>query len=69
MNVSIIIPIWHNIGVIYPGGRNELGGFAARLSLLSAAEFVVEYIILTTEHLLPGFVLCVVGKYGDYRRI
>lgn len=36
MNISVIISIWHDIGVIYPGGRNEPGSFAARIFLLSA---------------------------------
>lgn len=45
MNVSVIISVWHDIGVIYPGGGNEHGSFAGRISLLSAVVFVIEYII------------------------
>lgn len=45
MNVSVIISIPHDIGVIYPGGGNERGSFAGRMSLLSAVVFVIEYII------------------------
>lgn len=71
MNISVIISIWHDTdtGVMYPGWKNELGSFAARIFLLSAVMFVIEYIILTIKYLLAILTLCVVGKYSDYPRL
>lgn len=70
MNVSVVISIWHDIGVIYPGGGNEHSSFARQISLLSAVVFVIEYIILAIKYLLDKvFVLCVIDKYNDYPRL
>lgn len=33
MNISVIISIWPDTGVIYPGGGNELGSFATEIDI------------------------------------
>lgn len=33
MNISVIISIWPDTGMIYPGGGNELGSFATKIGI------------------------------------
>lgn len=54
MNVSVIISIWHDVGVIYPGGRNELGSFAARIDIFAFCCGVCDRIYYSSNEVFAS---------------
>lgn len=59
-----------DIGMIYTGGRNELGGFAVKMDIFAFCCGVCNRIYYSSNKaLLAVFVLCAEGEYSDYPRL